>query len=111
MKPKYTSLSKESYRKIYDLNNNARWLLESDKQDALIDLWNLLDSGCQQEMIVDLLERFIYLKCDGLEKSILKIKECILTKWNTRFNLEVHHIVYRRIQPGLENSSTSSVYC
>ena len=29
----------------------------------------------------------------------------------TRFNLEVHHIVYRRIQPGLENSSTSSVYC
>ena len=29
---------------------------------------------------------------------------------DTRFNLEVHHIVYRRIQPGLENSSTSSLY-
>ncbi len=77
----YEQLDEDSYLKLVDLTAKAKWLQPRDKQQALNLLWNLSNSDSKKELIVDLLERFIYLEIDYLEKYIIQIKEHILDIW------------------------------
>jgi hypothetical protein len=73
------TLSPELFRSVFQLMKSRSWLESRD--NALIELLNTCETGRQQDLVLNLLERFEYSGSAELGSNAKKIAEHILNNW------------------------------
>lgn len=68
------------FNKLYKLIKKQIWL--EDRYEELIELWNLCVNKREKNLIEDLLNRFVILNSEKIEKSCVKIATHICDVWN-----------------------------
>ena len=74
-------LSKASFTALSILSSKKTWLLTEEKQDALVDLWNLSTNKIHRDMILALLYNYQYIGNQELNMYCTMITDQIIKIW------------------------------